>query len=67
MDDLSALRHLAGISDSGTTPGGSNISMTGTEKAELMRKHNIKPGTDAWFQLLFSKTYLTGEPPISGK
>jgi len=43
---------------------GSNVSVTGTEKAALMKKHNIKPGTPEWFQLWFSKPYLTGEPPI---
>jgi len=46
---------------------GSNISITGDEKAELMRKHNIQPGTEAWFQLWFSKPYLTGEPSIKHK
>jgi hypothetical protein len=40
-----------------------NISHTGTEKAEIMRKKNIQPGTDEWFKLWFSKPYLTGEKP----
>ena len=40
------------------------ISHTGTEKAELQRKHDIKPGTDAWFKLWFSLPYLTGEKPV---
>ena len=34
------------------------------EKGELMKKHNIQPGTKEWFQLWFSKPYLTGEKPI---
>ena len=46
------------------TVEGSNISMTGTEKAELQRKHNIKPGTPEWFKLWFSLPYMTGEKPI---
>jgi hypothetical protein len=46
---------------------GSNISITGTEKAELMKKHNIQPGTQEWFQLWFSKPYLTGERPLSNQ
>ncbi len=46
------------------TTAGSNISITGNEKGELMKKHNIQPGTPAWFQLWFSKPYLTGEPPV---
>ena len=41
-----------------------NISYTGTEKAELQRKHKIEPGTDEWFRLWFSKPYLTGETPV---
>lgn len=43
---------------------GSNISITGNEKAQLMKKHNIQPGSQEWFALWFSKPYLTGEPPI---
>ena len=43
---------------------GSNISITGTEKRELERKHNIQPGTQEWFRLWFSRPYLTGETPI---
>jgi hypothetical protein len=42
----------------------SNISVTGNEKGELMKKHNIQPGTDEWFKLWFSRPYLTGEKPI---
>ena len=41
-----------------------NISVTGTEKGQLMKKHNIQPGTPEWFQLWFSLPKLTGEKPI---
>lgn len=27
----------------------------GSEKARIMREQNIKPGTDAWFKLWFTK------------
>ena len=66
MDDLQELRTLAGIGNrpKWTEVTGSNISVTGNEKAQLMKKHNIKPGTPAWFQLWFSKKFLTGEEPI---
>ncbi len=66
MDELAQIKRLAGITEfKGYQPyGGSNISITGMEKRELERKHNIKPGTDEWFQLWFSKPYLTGEPPV---
>jgi len=63
---LAELQRLSGVGQKGqhTESEGSNISITGTEKAELMQKHNIQPGTDEWFQLWFSKPYLTGEKPI---
>ena len=47
-----------------TINNGSNISKTGTEKAQLARQHDIKPGTPEWFKLWFSRPYLTGEKPI---
>jgi hypothetical protein len=46
------------------TAEGSNISLTGTEKSQLQKKHNIQPGTPEWFQLWFSLPYLTGERPV---
>jgi hypothetical protein len=68
MDDLARLKKLAGVNEfKGLQPyelGGINISVTGTEKAKLMREHNIQPGTPEWFQLWFSKPYLTGEKPV---
>jgi len=41
---------------------GSNISRTAAINARLQRRHKIQPGTDEWFQLWFSRPYLTGEP-----
>jgi hypothetical protein len=66
MDELARIKKLAGITEfKGFQPyGGSNISLTGMEKRELEKKHDIQPGTDAWFKLWFSKPYLTGEKPI---
>jgi len=68
MDDLARLKKLAGVNEfKGLQPyelGGINISVTGTEKAKLMRENNIKPGTPEWFQLWFSKPYLTGEKSV---
>ena len=43
---------------------GSNISVTGDNKGESMRKNNIQPGTPEWFKLWFSLPYMTGEKPI---
>lgn len=66
MSELSDLKRLAGITEfRGYAPyGGSNISITGNEKQQLEKQHDIKPGTPEWFQLWFSKPYLTGEQPI---
>ena len=63
MNELDALRQLAGIRTLKPTEG-SNISITATEKARLQRERNIRPGTPEWFQLWFSKPYLTGERPV---
>lgn len=63
IDDL---KRLAGINEfKGFKPyEGINVSISGTEKRELERKHNIKPGTPEWFQLWFSLPYMTGEKPV---
>lgn len=73
--ELSELKRLAGINEfkgfvkyNPVDPHeGSNISITGNEKGELMKKNNIKPGTPEWFQLWFSLPYLTGEKPVGDK
>ena len=66
IDEIDQLKRLAGINEfKGLQPyGGSNISVTGNEKGQLMKKHNIQPGTKEWFKLWFSRPYLTGEPPV---
>ena len=63
-DDLEEMKRLAGISNSYTNTDEMNISYTGTEKSQLMKKHKIKPGTPEWFQLWFSLPKLTGEKPV---
>jgi hypothetical protein len=70
MVSIEDLQRLAGVRRQGygnsfrKTTEGSNISLTGTEKARLQKKHDIQPGTPEWFQLWFSLPYLTGEKPI---
>lgn len=69
MDSIEELKLLAGIGNRAVMQeyrgfAGSNISVTGNEKGELMKKHDIRPGTEEWFKLWFSKPYLTGEKPI---
>jgi hypothetical protein len=67
IDEIYELKRLAGIIDKeGNTIKGkdeSNISVTGSEKGRIQREKNIKPGTDDWFKLWFSKPHLTGEKP----
>jgi hypothetical protein len=69
MDDLQQLKLLAGIGNRAVMQeykgfAGSNISVTGNEKGELMKRHDIRPGTEEWFRLWFSKPWLTNERPI---
>jgi len=69
MNDIEQLKVLAGIGNRAVMQeyrgfAGSNISVTGNEKGELMKRHDIRPGTEEWFKLWFSKPYLTGEKPI---
>jgi hypothetical protein len=42
---------------------GSNISITGTEKAKIQREQNIRPGTPEWFQLWVSRPFMTVKKP----
>lgn len=71
-DPIHEMKALAGLGGLGgearlheyRASQGSNISVTGDNKGELMRTHNIKPGTPEWFRLWFSKPYLTGETPV---
>lgn len=66
MDELDQIKKLAGIGNkpNWTAYEGINVSITGTEKAQLQRDHKIEPGTQEWFKLWFSRPYLTGENPI---
>ena len=69
IHELKAIQHLAGLGADARlhemrANQGSNISVTGDSKGELMKKHNIKPGTPEWFKLWFSLPYMTGEKPV---
>ena len=69
MTDISDIKRLAGITQSsGYKPWeGSNISVTGNEKRQIEKEHDIRPGTPEWFQLWFSLPFLTGEKPYEPK
>jgi hypothetical protein len=62
IESIADMKRLAGIPNESVCMG-MNMSITGTEKGELMKKHNIQPGTPEWFQLWFSLPYMTGEKP----
>jgi hypothetical protein len=61
--DLETLKRLSGINNQQNKIK-ENPSITGTEKAQYQRKHNIKPGSPEWFKLWFSRPKLTGENPM---
>lgn len=71
-DPIHELKALAGLGGLGgearlheyRANQGSNVSVTGDSKGELMKQHNIKPGTPEWFQLWFSRPFMTGEKPV---
>jgi hypothetical protein len=63
MNELETILHLAGVKKQDNSYGKS-ITLTSSDKARIMRENNIRPGTDAWFKLWFSKPYLTGEKPV---
>ena len=73
VDEVEDIKRLSGVYDNyqipvhveGATSAsmGSNISKTASEISKIMKEKNIQPGTPEWFQLWFSKPYLTGEKP----
>lgn len=66
MDDISALKHLAGISE--TTPNvKENFSFTATELKQRERNLGIKPGDPEWFDLWFSLPGMTGSNGFRGR
>jgi hypothetical protein len=72
MDDLQQLKLLAGIGNRAVMQeyrgfAGSNISVTGNEKGVLMKRHDIRPGTEEWFRLWFTLPYLTNTSPLDPK
>ena len=64
--EIEELKRLAGIYERNGWKqyDGPNLSITGTEKQYLEKKHDIQPGTPEWFKLWFSLPKLTGEKPI---
>lgn len=44
-----------------------NMSYTAAEIRKIEKERNIKPGTEEWFRLWFTKPYLTKTSPITPK
>lgn len=77
-DPIHEIKALAGLGGLGgqarlheyraqQTSYGETFGQASQEKTNLMREHNIKPGTPEWFRLWFSLPYMTGEKPYEGK
>lgn len=67
---LADLKRLAGIDTLGIMEKSGDSPVdghAGTDLGEYQRKNNIKPGTDEWFKLWFSRQSLTGENPTPKK
>ena len=64
--DLETLKRLSGINNQQNKIK-ENPSITGTEKAQYQRKHNIKPGSPEWFKLWFRRPYLQGPYKFRGR
>jgi hypothetical protein len=71
IHELKQLQYLAGLGSEhrlqeykNKNTVTNNITTTAAENARLMREKNIRPGTPEWFQLWFSRPYLTGEPKV---
>ena len=65
MDELDYLKKLAGINEfKGYTEYKpdtvENMSQTASEIKQVEREKNIRPGDPEWFELWFSKPYMTG-------
>jgi hypothetical protein len=59
IDNIDDLKRLAGIG----TSYGEETSEYATNLGQIQRERNIRPGSDEWFRLWFSKPLLTGEQP----
>lgn len=72
IHELRSIQYLAGLGHEARlheyrVDQGSNISVTGMENQKIEKEYKIRPGTPEWFQLWFSKPYLTGEKKHESK
>jgi hypothetical protein len=59
IDSIDDLKRLAGVN----TSYGEETSEYATNLGQIQREQNIRPGSNEWFRLWFSKPLLTGEQP----
>jgi hypothetical protein len=74
LNELKVIQYLAGLNAEGRLQEyrahnnainkGSNISTTAAEKVALMKANDIKPGSQEYIKLWFSRPFLTGEEPV---
>lgn len=70
MDELEYIKKLAGINEfKGYTEYklDENPSETAAARRKQEREMNIRPGDPEWFQLWFSKPFLTGPVKFRGR
>lgn len=62
MDELADIIRLAGVNEfKGYTEYTlENMSQTATQLKKKEKEKNIRPGDKEWFELWFSKPYMTG-------
>ena len=62
MDELDRIKKLAGINEFKGYKEYTleDMSQTATELKKKEKENNIKPGDKEWFELWFSKPYMTG-------
>jgi len=62
VDEIERLKELAGVNEfKGYTEYTlENMSQTASEVKKIEKANNIKPGDKEWFELWFSKPYMTG-------
>ena len=62
MDNIDDLKKLAGVTDKHGNSLGENMSVLGNKKSQYQKKHKVKPGTDEWFKLWFSRPMTNVDP-----
>lgn len=63
MDELSKLKLLAGVNQPVQFVANANYSML--KRQQFIKEHNIRPGTNRWFKVMFANPDLTGEDPYA--